>query len=87
MSALPAQLSISIASKLAHRSRDAFLRDVLPCVRTPAGRVDRIALEQHCGVRFTAEDYISADAKLTGQRRRQSDYRQRLRTRVGDRVF
>jgi len=59
---------------------------VLPCVQNEAGRVDRLALEDHVGVAFTADDLVSPDAKLSGQRRRQANYRERLRARAGSDV-
>ena len=84
MSALPAQLSISIAAKLAGRSRLSFHREVLADVRSDTGRVDRAALEGHLGRSFSAEDYLAADHGLAGQRRRQAEYRERLKTIMGD---
>jgi hypothetical protein len=80
MSALPAQISISLAAKLSGRSRVGFHRDVLACVQIADGRaVDRFALEAHIGRRFSADEYLAADHALAGQRRRQTEYRARER--------
>lgn len=75
---LPAVLSISIAARLAGRSRPTFRRRVLPLCMSADGRVDRAALERHLGSPITVEAYFAADQYLAaGQRRRQREYRVR----------
>ena len=77
---IPSELSLSIAAKLAGCSTDRFRRDVYEQVRAPSGRVDRCALEMYRGGRIPPEDWCNADLALAaGQRRRQAEYRARLR--------
>ncbi len=74
-SMLPTEISISIAAKLCGRSVLAFRRDVLPHCVTRAGKVGLAALQRETGRTFDADDWFAADRALTGQRRRQTEYR------------
>lgn len=72
---LPASLPIRLAAAITGRSEPSFRRDVLPRVLGDDGRVSSSLLEREMGREVPAEEYVAAQARLDGRRRRERGYR------------
>jgi hypothetical protein len=90
---LPAQISISLAARLAGRPRHAFRRlhlktGLVECAATTGGRitVSLPSLEKALGRKITPADYLAADAALAPGRNYQRNYRAARRPAGGTEV-